>query len=1010
MTYKNGIENGPCAFKSYYSHPVTGEYTMGKESGVWTDSYWEDNLMEKRTYASTMDTILSHRPLIRGDYMAYNRKFELMEKLDLQPEYSIPDFPMDFYEIPFENRREFELAGEVNKSHQTTDRTSYNYDYRMDNGIDKVIYDEATNRAYLRANLIDSLGIRYKYTGDFERYYGNGQLFFRYRFENGELLAEDTLFWDNGAPHDVITFLPDSNQLIRKVYDRKGIQYEGFIHDSLGNFVRYDEMEMDKTILIEGLLARRLSHYFDYELYGDQSIGFHYANTDTLKNELTGTVILSRTWTADTLRENDHLYNADTRTSTTSNYNVVGKQHSFDTKTFTENFEGWTGVSRYSYAGFESRKTISGVLMDMYGNDTLPQINVLSADWIYETAIDERMFVDDKPYTGAMKIGLHRGISNLKIKKNKVEVKLCENTSKVETGYRKAKEKAIFTGKLKKRFHLEYLTADGIASQCEADIHSLILSNSLLSPMLYDYREFAAFSIYEGYAEFSKMEGYYEDGKPHGIWTSYDQHGKVLSTLNFEHGDAQGELRIFQYQTKRPKSEDYYEYGWSPDYNMVDTFPTKKTRYMAHSVMYKKGQRDGVSTEFDWTGDVVSTVNFKNDLQNGFMYLNDGNMFSEASYKDGRLDGYLKTYLTFSDMDTTLLYDLNLQNGKLNGESRSYHINGQLAKRGFFLAGEPIDAYEAYDTLGFKYHYVKFQYGFPIEEKIWEENQLSIRYKFNWEDSIEFSPYDITSTESLESLLARRGYSYGQFTEEYFGRPRLLSKQNVECHMTKYYPNDTIARIGSLVNNKKFGPWKFYNYDGKFLYEVDYFDSIISLNDSIKFKSKGILTDYDNHGNRMYSAFIIEKFEKYDCAHTDHYEIRQLLTIGEVHDSVQRMNGYVHNFYDNGTLQGEGEMKNGVPTGLWKYYDPYGKLNKMGNYALGKRHGRWLEGDLSKKKYLGEICMNPNMPNLEKEKKYQENLLNVTIINYNMGLEQNMQFYDLDMNRLVEFEESRNDN
>ncbi|MFT5777634.1 MAG: hypothetical protein ACI837_000582, partial [Crocinitomicaceae bacterium] len=213
-----------------------------------------------------------------------------------------------------------------------------------------------------------------------------------------------------------------------------------------------------------------------------------------------------------------------------------------------------------------------------------------------------------------------------------------------------------------------------------------------------------------------------------------------------------------------------------------------------------------------------------------------------------------------------------------------------------------------------------------------------------------------------------------------------------------------------LSKNKKFGLWKFYNYDGLFLYEVNYFDSIISLNDSIKFKSKGILTDYDNHGNKRYSAYVIEKFEKYDCSHTDHYEIRQLLTIDEVNDSIGRMNGFVQNYYDNGTLQGEGEMNDGIPNGLWKFYDPYGKLNKMGNYTMGKRHGRWLEGDLSKKKYLGEICMNPNLPNLEREIKYQENLLNITIINYKLGLEQNQQFYDVDMNRIVEMEESRSHN
>ena len=111
------------------------------------------------------------------------------------------------------------------------------------------------------------------------------------------------------------------------------------------------------------------------------------------------------------------------------------------------------------------------------------------------------------------------------------------------------------------------------------------------------------------------------------------------------------------------------------------------------------------------------------------------------------------------------------------------------------------------------------------------------------------------------------------------------------------------------------------------------------------------------------------------------------------------MNGFVRNFYDNGVLQSEGEMKDGLPTGLWRFYDPYGKLNIMGVYHLGKRHGRWLKGDLAKKKYLGEICLNPNLPDLEEEQKYRENLLDITIINYHLGKAKNRQYYDLDLNR-----------
>jgi len=232
----------------------------------------------------------------------------------------------------------------------------------------------------------------------------------------------------------------------------------------------------------------------------------------------------------------------------------------------------------------------------------------------------------------------------------------------------------------------------------------------------------------------------------------------------------------------------------------------------------------------------------------------------------------------------------------------------------------------------------------------------------------------------------------------YYGRPSLIDKEALSYHITKYFPNDTVSRDGQVKAGKKIGLWKYYDYYGEFLYEVNYFDTLLVINDSIKFKAKGILTDYNKKGDKISESYVIEKFEKYDCSHSDHYEIRQLKTIWQKNDTVDRMNGFVRNYYDNGVLQNEGKMKDGLPTGVWKFYDPYGKLTKVGNYVMGKRDGRWLSGDLAKSKYLGEICLNPNLPNLEEEMKYREHLIDIQIVNYKLGIEVNKEYYNLNLN------------
>jgi antitoxin component YwqK of YwqJK toxin-antitoxin module len=321
-----------------------------------------------------------------------------------------------------------------------------------------------------------------------------------------------------------------------------------------------------------------------------------------------------------------------------------------------------------------------------------------------------------------------------------------------------------------------------------------------------------------------------------------------------------------------------------------------------------------------------------------------------------------------------------------------------LAKRGFFLSGQPSDDYEAYDTLGFRYQYVKFQYGQPVEEKIWEENQLSVRYLFRWEDSIEFNTPDIAASSSFDGLAYDLGIIQNPYGEPYYGRPSLVDKTGIDYRITKYYPNDTVAREGQISKGKKTGHWKYYSYEGKLLYEVDYADTIIALNDSIRFKSKGILTYPDARGNASSRSWIIEKVEKYDCSHSDHNEERMLYTFWEADTSVHRMNGYVKNYYDNGSLMNEGRVVNGLPQGIWKLYDSDGNLNQVGVYVDGKRDGRWLKGDLGNVKNMSEICLNPNIENLEEIIAYQEKLLDISVIYYGLGKILRKEYYGINMN------------
>lgn len=1038
ITYKDGVQNGPYSWTTPSGYSLsTGFYANGNPSGNWR-SYTDNVLVRNISYADPKDSTVSHKPLLRTntnliDYFYWKEEYDVYGY-----DYSRMPLPNDLLEFDFGNKESLELEEEEFQSHEL-EYDIYIEDYEMNRydeygmsypyvsypdrvnerisanlpgfasvsfGLFEIITDPNRDISETRGFFIDSLGAKMHYEGLYEVFYPNGQLFFRYNFVDGELEKEDTLFWDNGQAWDVIEFIPDSNYYLRKLFDYNGLPLNVAIYDSLGDFLRYDveeeEYELDQ-ITIDGIVADKEylgvnDYYFDYQMSRRPSYGKLEKVFDgnyTYRNPIVdGDSVIPDTSFAmymeysgfdkkSTLRS--ATFDPETRTYALKNQSFTGVEYNTTERVYTENYNGWTGKSSWKYGKFTVIETASGIWREdplERNKDSVNRMSrVMYPYYGYYVTTDVEILKDGVPYTGEVVVKNKSWFPRLS--KNKLVTRQRMYTSKRKMANR------LYRYFKKGKTHR---MLDLISSPSQLEYTS-----STIAYNLFQTANAAWFTGYttpysyygDGMLRPDKIKGQLFEGKPQGYWYG-KRDGEISGEIQFERGEPFGTHNQYgiQYRSKK----------WTREFS-EDSLSSKKTYYLNATTEYENGMRNGDYIDYTWYGDVEEQGTFKDDFQEGTFIEKHPKAYSISQYQNGYLDGYAQTYLTFPGMDTVLLYDLNFQDGGLSGESNTYHINGKLAKRGFFLNGEPIEDYEAFDTLGFKYHYVKFQYGFPIEEKIWEENELSLRYQFDWKDSIPFDPSDLMQSQSLDALLSEYGYNDFELQQAYYGRNRLVNKSGLDYHMTKYYPNDTIARSGRIDNGTKIGLWQFYDYDGLYLYKVNYFDSIIKVNDSIRFKSKGLLTSFNAQGDSIYSAHIIEKMEKYDCAHTDHYEIRQLYTIWEADNATGRMNGYVQNFYDNGVLQNEGQMKNGLPTGLWKYYDPFGKLNLMGSFEQGKRDGRWLQGDLEKKKYLGEICLNPNLPNLEKEKKYRENLLDVTIITYRLGKTVNKQFFDLNLNK-----------
>jgi antitoxin component YwqK of YwqJK toxin-antitoxin module len=1020
ITYRGGVKNG--VFQRYANsrYPIDeGFYTNGLKSGEWKIREItfkrvrykkirnrNNDLITLRFTYNDNDSLIVHQKWLRDGLISFRgadlKQFNFFSRYEVKIPHN------ELYEIAFEEEQNLELEEEIDL--ETYDDLEYeldNLDYPVDrfrfeaSDYQTLYYDSKLEKLKKRGVLMDSLGGIPQFTGTYESFYPNGNLMYRYEFKNGILEAEDTVFWDNGLAHDVITFLPDSNQFKRSIYDYDGKAYLDLIYDAKMDFVRIGEnYEVEKEIILDGYRAQEAAYgsYYYYNAY------------DTLLTELHEPLLLYRSWfTEDSSLMYSSNYDPAKRVFSNDAISVMGNLVYDDKRAFSEDFESWTGKRSVRMGSLELVNTSSGSLHEWITPDTIPQNNVQYSHERFDVAKDYMLLKDGENYTGEVSLNFSK--SQLSVSKKGMIINFPSEKG-LASKLSKDLERYQTKGKTKYPLIMSFIDP----TETETSMAQLVFSTFFGGPLQNFFNP-----PYEQYTDdyepkrrnkaavISAIEGYMLNGKAHGLWVSYDQFGNKMLALSYKMGEPHGEFNQYQYAFPKEK-EELGLFGYEEETLFEDSLPEKKTYYTSTTKHFVNGKAQGREIIYNWYGDIMSSANYIDGYLDGLSMERNMLAQSNMSYANGQLDGYYQTYLTLPNRDSILLFNLNFQDGLLQGESKSYHTNGNISKRGFFLNGNPIEDYEAYDSLGFKYHYVKFKYSYPVEERIWEENELSVRYLFDWEDSIRFEPTDITTSQSLEATLFQLGLGGGYMSQPYYGRPSLVRKTGVDYHMTKYYPNDSIARNGVMERGKKTGCWKYYSYHGELLYEVDYQDSILTLNDSIKFNSKGILSDFDADGNLLHTSFIIEKFSKYDCAHTDHYEIRQLYTSWEANDSIGRMNGYVQNFYDNGTLQSEGNMKDGLPDGTWKLYDPLGNLNHYGVYHQGKRNGRWLSGDLSKKKYLGDICLNPNLPDLKEEMDYRENLLDITITNYYLGKAMNREYYDIDMNSFLSDESEDIDN
>jgi antitoxin component YwqK of YwqJK toxin-antitoxin module len=535
----------------------------------------------------------------------------------------------------------------------------------------------------------------------------------------------------------------------------------------------------------------------------------------------------------------------------------------------------------------------------------------------------------------------------------------------------------------------------------------------------------------------ARMEGDFQNGQPSGNWNYYDKKGTVIFTLNFVNGLPNGDVTAYaryngpeRRYRKYHKEEPYYDFLFSKD--------APKT-YLERTYHFVDGKLNGPSVVYTAMGDTMEFTEYKMGQLNGKMWQRTFDNVYQYEYQNDTLHGSMFTgRLEYNDRHEVVMDTINyahFENDLLNGDCyfefyesdddyedygggdriqvshyRTYQVqkNVRCHFENGFLQGNYVQWNESGETE----FTISLNKGLVDTITFFENGAPSYFYDYTEEERL--LPYRFSDTVALHlgsrffynSHLSYLTYdeseddqsSYGRMARENpYGRSGFAIDDYKQGRFTKLYPNGKIARRGYRINDKNWGDWDFYNYNGQRLYSIDYGTQTVVLNGVTYSEAeiKGDYTEYDSLGNEICKGFLIEELEKYDCAHADYYAIRQFVLTEDKEDAYERTNGPMRYYFDNGMLMSEGALKNGMPDGVWKFYTPDGKLTRIGKYVNGKKEGRWLRGDLGDKKYIGEICLNPDDPLLDFHIAELERLRDVEIVIYKNGLAQIRQQYEV---------------
>lgn len=337
-------------------------------------------------------------------------------------------------------------------------------------------------------------------------------------------------------------------------------------------------------------------------------------------------------------------------------------------------------------------------------------------------------------------------------------------------------------------------------------------------------------------------------------------------------------------------------------------------------------------------------------------------------------------------------------NDTINGQLWILQENGYPSYSGNFKMGIPNGEFIKYfelDTFKFYKEKYRFENGFLSGryEKYRDSNNLKFTIDYQKSDGFYFSVYEPVaikreryntthnaSKELYEKFVPKvNTYSTLNLSGYNFIRDLFINPYIGKGFYTYYYKSGTIFKLGLMEDYLPKGTWKFYREGKDRLYKtIDFKDSVVKLSLYDSIETFGIVHAYYDDGRLMFKGYATDISSKYSCDSEadipteENYYLEFYDTAGN--SALKEGNGFICELQASGHKLKEGQIQNSKKQGIWVYYNSFGQPEAIGFFNNGKKHGRWLVGDLSGLNLSDKVCFMSNEEFLMWVDTYGKNL------------------------------------